>query len=45
MTDVPTHTYRTFREFAYEKNRPATFQYPLYSIMGDWVMFKDMLIG
>jgi hypothetical protein len=31
--------------FAFEKNRPATFQYPLYSFMGDWVMFKDMLTG
>ncbi|WP_421681540.1 DUF962 domain-containing protein [Stutzerimonas urumqiensis] len=31
--------------FAFEKNRPATFQYPLYSLLGDWVMFRDMLIG
>jgi len=31
--------------FAFEKNRPATFQYPLYSLMGDWVMFRDMLRG
>jgi len=23
----------------FEKNKPATFQYPLYSLMGDWVMF------
>ena len=30
--------------FAFEKNKPATFQYPFYSLMGDWVMFKDMLI-
>ena len=31
--------------FAFEKNRPATFQHPLYSLMGDWVMFRDILIG
>jgi hypothetical protein len=29
--------------FAYEKNRPATFQHPLYSFVGDWVMFWDIL--
>ncbi|XQW86225.1 Mpo1-like protein [Thalassotalea piscium] len=31
--------------FLFEKNKPATFQYPLYSLIGDWVMFKDMIIG
>lgn len=31
--------------FFLEKNRPATFSHPLYSFMGDWVMWKDMLIG
>ncbi|HUX73008.1 MAG TPA: Mpo1-like protein [Steroidobacteraceae bacterium] len=31
--------------FAFEKNRPATFRHPLYSLLGDWVMFKDILIG
>ena len=31
--------------FAFEKNRPATFKYPLYSLLGDWVMFRDMLSG
>ncbi|KTF18312.1 DUF962 domain-containing protein [Pseudoalteromonas sp. H105] len=31
--------------FYYEKNRPATFKHPFYSLWGDWVMFKDMLIG
>ncbi len=29
--------------FFFEKNRPATFQHPLYSFMGDWVMFADIL--
>ncbi len=31
--------------FFFEHNRPATFDYPLYSLIGDWVMFRDMLIG
>ncbi|NQZ89094.1 MAG: DUF962 domain-containing protein [Colwellia sp.] len=30
--------------FIFEKNRPATFTYPIYSLIGDWVMFKDILI-
>ena len=31
--------------FAFEKNRPATFRHPVYSFLGDWVMFKDILTG
>jgi hypothetical protein len=30
--------------FFFEKNRPATFTHPLYSLLGDWLMFRDMLI-
>lgn len=29
--------------FVIEKNRPATFTYPLYSFMGDWKMFFEIL--
>ncbi|MEP6944116.1 MAG: DUF962 domain-containing protein [Betaproteobacteria bacterium] len=31
--------------FFFEHNRPATFSHPLYSLAGDWVMFRDMLTG
>ena len=31
--------------FFFEKNRPATFTYPLYSFVGDWVMFSQLLAG
>ena len=29
--------------FFFEKNRPATFSHPLYSLLGDWAMFWDIL--
>jgi len=31
--------------YAFEKNRPATFEHPLYSLAGDWVMFADIVRG
>jgi len=31
--------------FFLEENKPATFKYPVYSFMSDWVMFKDALFG
>lgn len=31
--------------FGFEKNKPASFKRPLYSFMGDWVMYRDIWIG
>lgn len=28
-----------------EKNKPATLRHPVWSLMGDWVMFKDVMTG
>lgn len=34
-----------FGHFFFEKNKPATFKYPFYSLGSDFVMFWDMLTG
>jgi hypothetical protein len=31
--------------FFFEHNRPATFAHPIYSLIGDWAMFRDVLTG
>lgn len=31
--------------FGFEKNRPATFRHPFYSLLGDWVMYRDIWTG
>jgi hypothetical protein len=31
--------------FVFEKNKPATFQHPLYSLRGDFTMLRDVLTG
>jgi len=31
--------------FFFEHNKPATFRHPLYSFIGDWAMYAQMLSG
>ncbi len=31
--------------FFFEKNSPATFRYPWYSFLSDWIMLKDFFLG
>jgi hypothetical protein len=31
--------------FVFEKNRPATFRHPIYSLRGDFTMLRDVLTG
>jgi hypothetical protein len=31
--------------FFFERNKPATFKYPWFSLMGDWRLWWDILSG
>ncbi len=31
--------------FVFEKNKPASFKQPIYSFIGDWVMWFQLLTG
>jgi hypothetical protein len=45
LAPVFGYSFAWIGHFFVEKNRPATFTYPFYSLMGDFVMFKDIIIG
>ncbi len=42
---VPGYAFAWIGHFFIEKNRPATFTYPLWSFIGDWKMLALMLTG
>ena len=31
--------------FFFEHNKPATFRHPIYSFVGDWVMYAQVMTG
>lgn len=42
---VAGYSFAWVGHFVFEKNKPATFTYPIYSLMGDWVMFFQVMTG
>ncbi len=45
FTPIAGYSFAWFSHYYFEKNKPATFKHPIYSFIGDWVMFKEILTG
>jgi len=42
---VQAYAFAWVGHFFFEHNRPATFKYPFYSLVGDWRMWWEILTG
>lgn len=42
---VQGYAFAWIGHFFFEHNRPATFTYPWYSLLSDWVMWSEILSG
>ncbi len=45
MMPVAGYGFAWFGHFKYEKNNPATFQYPLWTLASDFKMFFQIMTG
>ena len=45
LLPVAGYSFAWIGHYFFEKNRPATFTYPFYSLAGDFAMFRDILTG
>lgn len=45
LAPVAGYGFAWIGHYGFEKNRPATFRHPLYSLLGDWVMYAQMWSG
>jgi hypothetical protein len=42
---VQVYAFAWTGHFFFEHNKPATFNYPWFSFLGDWLMWWDILTG
>jgi hypothetical protein len=45
LMPVAAYGFAWVGHFFFEKNKPATFRYPFYSLIGDFNMFRDIITG
>jgi hypothetical protein len=45
VTPIVGYGFAWVGHFVFEKNRPATFRYPAFSFVADWVMYGKILSG
>ena len=45
LAPITGYSFAWLSHFFIEKNKPATFKFPVYSFIADWVMLKDLITG